>query len=84
MAVAGSCLNHRNGTVLPHGTDQSGAASWDQHIQIVIQPHKLSGHFPVSTFNQLHRILWKSGAFQPLPNLYHNGLVGFQGIASTF
>ena len=68
----------------PHGANQSGAASWNQHAQILIHPHKLSGHFPVGTFNQLYRILWKFGAYKALSDLCHNGLVGFQGIASAF
>ena len=83
MTVSRPRLNHRNRAVFHHSPDQSGASPWNQHIDISVQPHHLSGCLPVGICHQLNAVLFGSHKTKSFLDHRHNGRVGMDGIASS-
>ena len=83
MAVTCTGLDHRDCTILNYCFDQSSAASGDQHIHILIHFHKFCCGFSGSVRDQLDGILCDP-LLPYLTDTFYNGLIGMNGIASTF
>ena len=84
MAVAGACLNHRNGTLFHNCSDQSLTASWNQNIHILVHLHKLCRCLSGSVRDQLDRTFCDTLCLQSLTDAFHDCFIGMYGVTSTF
>ena len=84
MAVAGSCLDHRNRALVYDRFDQASSSPWYENVYICVHLHKFCCCLPGSIFDQLDRILSNPAGSHGFTDTFHNRGIGMNGITSTF
>ena len=83
MAVACASLDHRYPAVLYHTADQSGSASGNQYIHILVQLHKCLDCFAAGIFDQLYCIFRNIHLCQCCPDDLRDRTVGQERITAS-
>ena len=84
VAVTGTGLDNRYGTLSHHSADQSGTATRDQHIHILIHLHKLGCHLAIGASDQLYSCLRQTTGHQCFLQHSYDGFIGMKSITATF
>ena len=84
MAVAGTGFDDRDRTVFHNGTNQSGTASRNQDIHILIQFHECGSGLSGGIFDEKQSVRIDAGICKSLADAGYDCLNGMKRIASAF